>query len=124
MTEEQSPGESSGWVVEPPANGLRVSIEFSEDAEITPDLRGALERLVRVIEDETAQGAEGADGPETAQSPEMAEAAGFQVFRPRPKCPAKCPSNMVCQPEQRRPCADKYVVDCTIVNQPCQPALI
>lgn len=105
---------SSGWVVQPPANGLRVSIEFSEDAEITPELRRALERLVRVIEDETAE----------TEEAETAEAAGFQVFRPRPKCPNKCPSNMVCQPENRRPCADKYIVDCTIVNQPCQPALM
>lgn len=109
MTDDRPAGEASGWMVQPPVNGLRISLDFSEDAPMTPDLRSALERLVRVIEDETA---------------EVAETEGFQVFRPRPKCPAKCPSNMTCSPEERRPCADKYIVDCTIINQPCQPALM
>jgi hypothetical protein len=109
MSDERSAGGSSGWVVEPPAEGLRVIVECTEAADVTPELRQALERLVRVIQDETAE-------------PEEAEAAGFQVFRPRPTCPQACPKNMVCSPQEIRDCF--YYSDCTIVNQPCSPALM
>lgn len=95
----------SGWVVEP--DGIRVVVEAAEDAELTPELRQALDRLVRVIEGEISE-----DEPETE---------GFQVFRPRPKCPQACPNNYVCEPKTVSDCF--YYVDCTITKQPCSPAL-
>ena len=100
--------EQSGWVVEPPAEGIRVVVECAEDAEVTPELRQALERLVRVIENATAQ--------------DEAETEGFQVFRPRPKCPNACPSNTVCSPQEIRDCFSYQ--DCRIILQPCSPALM
>lgn len=98
--------EGSGWVVEPPANGVVVSIDVPDEAAISPELRDALERLVRVIGEQQTEVAEGAEGDEPA------EAAGFQVFKPR------CKEQMKCDPYTVRPCYARTIHECVIVACP------
>lgn len=93
----------SGWVVEPPADGVRLSLDVPDDAALSPQLREALETLVRVIGEEKAQAGEPDD---------TAEASGFQVFKPR------CKEQMKCDPYTVRPCVARTIHECIIVACP------
>jgi hypothetical protein len=89
-------GQGSGWVVEPPRpDAAFVSLDFADDADITPALRQALERLVRAMGGEPS---------------EPAETEGFQVFRPR------CTEQTKCDPLTARPCVARCIVECVIVS--------
>lgn len=88
-------GNGSGWLVEPPRpDAAYVSLDFGDDADITPELRQALERLVRAMSDES----------------EQAETEGFQVFKPR------CTDKLKCDPFTQRPCVARCIVECTITT--------
>jgi hypothetical protein len=90
--------DDGGFVVEP-AQGLEIQIAVGSDAELTPELRAALDDLVRVLEEQ----------------PEV------EVYRN--SCGAKCraPNYGVCNPEGGTcapkiwfPCASKLV--CSIID--------
>lgn len=93
-------GQGSGWVVEPPATGAFMSLDVADDAELTPELRQALDMLVQAIS-EPGQGEE-----------EEAEAEAFQVFKPR------CKGQMKCDPYTVRPCVARTIHECVIVDCP------
>lgn len=90
MSNEQPPGES-GWVVEP---GVEIRIAVGNDAQLTPEIRAAIDDVIRVLEAETAG----------------AEVEGFGR-----RCPVQCkppgygfcnPQD-TCQPKVWMPCARK-----------------
>lgn len=86
-------------MIEPPsADGAVVSIDVSADAELTPELRQALEVLAQAIEAEP-----GGDGSE--------EVTGFRSGL------GICDSNMGCFPRTQAPCFKRMIVTCTI--KPC-----
>ena len=89
--------EGSGWVVEPPSpEGATISVDFSEDSELTPDLREALERLVRAL-----------------QPPERDVEPFWSVPFPEPTCPTQ----ISCSPLTSKPCLKRSIISCTV--SPC-----
>jgi hypothetical protein len=86
----------SDWLVPPPEPGwalLHVAVD--EDAEVTPELRGAIDALLVALED----------------LPVPAGAAEVEGFQPA------CPDQTRCAPLVRQPCFKKHIISCTIV--PC-----
>jgi len=57
MTDESTSGEGIRWLLEPPAPGeVRLYIAADAQAQLTPQVREALDRLVEALEAEDVQG--------------------------------------------------------------------
>jgi hypothetical protein len=90
--------DESSWVVAPP--GLEIQIAVGPDAHLTPEIRGALDGLLRALENDT-------------------EVEGFKA---PPSCPTQCVSpgygacnpQGVCAPKMWMPCAAKSM--CSIIS--------
>ncbi len=94
--------EGSGWVVEPPsADTSRISINVSDTNQLTPEVRDALDALVRAME--------AARSGDDAQE----EVEGFR---------ARCPRRTTCDPQSWIPCEAKTIIDCVI--KPCPRAFM
>ncbi len=100
MSDNPRPPDDSGWVVEP--GGMEIQVAVGPEAELTPEVRAALDRLLVVLEEQ--------------QNPEV------EAFRTR--CPAKCakPAYGVCNPQAGDcapkmwfPCANKQV--CSVIME-------
>ncbi|MEY2567759.1 MAG: hypothetical protein QOE35_2288 [Actinomycetota bacterium] len=90
------PSDDSGWLIEPPAtDGAIISLEVATDAELTPELRQAIEALALAVE---ALG-------------QPSEVEGFARA-------GICDTNMGCSPQSTRPCFSKLIVDCRIIKCP------
>jgi hypothetical protein len=86
----------SGWVVEPAApDAALISVDISNADELTPELRAAVEGLVRALE----------------ELPAGVEQAEVEAFR-------KCGKQTQCAPRTESPCLDKYIIDCRIIACP------
>lgn len=98
-------GESgSGWVVEPGA--FEINVAVGEEAELTPELRAALDELVRALEAPMTAEVTGFKGCSAQCKP-----PGFQVCNPR-----TCPGQGTCAPNILMPCASKGI--CSVVGMP------
>lgn len=92
--------DESGWVVEPA--GVEIHVAVGPEAELTPEVRQALDQLVRALEAEND-----------------VEVEGF-----RQRCPTKCMPGKFgacnpqedCSPKIWFPCAMRMI--CNIVEQP------
>jgi hypothetical protein len=93
----------SGWVVPP---GVEINVAVGEDAELTPELRQALDDLVRALEAPATAEVEGFKGCST-----QCKAPGFQVCNPR-----TCPGQGTCAPNIIMPCANKGI--CSVIGAP------
>lgn len=99
MTSEREPTEEMRWLLEPPAPGtINLYIAVGEGTELTPEVREAVENLMRALQEAEVRG---------------------QEMGGRPTRAGECGWNCVilgrCAPEYTTPCANKDV--CHIV--PC-----
>lgn len=82
--------DDSGWVVEP-ASEVQIEIAVGEDAELTPEVREALDSLLRVLESEQGE---------------------QEVEAYRRRCPSQCaaPAYATCNPKGS--CAPQVTMPC------------
>ena len=88
------PPEDPKWLLGPPAPGQsRIHIAVDKDANLSPSLRDALDRLIRALHDDEVEGYATPGG------------GGIQA---KPKCPdlENCPVDGGCQPRVSAPCAN------------------
>ncbi len=86
--------EGSEWVVAPGPDTALISIDVSEAAELTPEVRMAVETLARALE-------------EAPRAGEPDEVEGFM----------KCPTYTVCTVTSY-PCIARTIVDCVVKTCP------
>jgi hypothetical protein len=85
--------EDPKWLLEPPAPGQsRIHIAVHQDANLSPSLRDAIDRLVRALHDDEVEGY---------------ATPGGGVVQATPKCPDldNCTSDGPCRPRVTAPCA-------------------
>lgn len=97
MSEEQPPGDS-GWVVEP---GVEIRLAVGDQAQLTPEMRSAIDDLIRALEAETSEAEVEAFG---RKCPIQCKPPGYGICNPEESC----------QPKVWMPCARKEI--CSIAE--------
>jgi len=90
--------DESGWVV--PPSGVEIQVTVGPDAQMTPELRQALDQLVGALETEADT-----------------EVEGFKAEKPWGTCdPQNGPGGTICMPRIWFPCAMRNI--CRIATDP------
>ena len=106
MADPPTGPEQPRWLQEPPGTGeVRIHIAVDEAAELTPELRGAIEEVVRALQEQEVQG---------YATPQGGGCSGLSACTPH-----NCPRVRACAPLIQAPCANYE--SCRIVSFPSPP---